>query len=158
MPDLSFHTWITIGLVISVVILLERSYRLIKHRDVEHLVIIDGLRSELLEVKQRLDTRTGVEEKKAKLGAIIEALRSSIREFVATKGSEEKRLALTALQNGVYTWLTENVGPAEAQAFIAATPSIPIPTSLPDKHMGPYQYASGRLVYLVNLVGTLDRG
>ena len=154
MPDFSFHTWITIGLVISVVILLEGSYRLIKQRETEHLAVTNGLRSELLELTQRLDTRARFQEQKVQIAQIIYNLRASIAQFVATT-SDENRSALIAVQNGAAEWLAENIGAAEAHAFAAADPCLAVPSTLRLDNSGPYQEACGRLSYLVRLVGTL---
>ena len=82
MPDLSLHTWLMIGLVVSVVILLEGSYRLIKQRDIEHLAVLTSLRSELLEAQQRMDTPLSLDyqavEKLAKQGAEIANLKAQL--------------------------------------------------------------------------------
>ena len=140
--------------IISVPILMSVAYGMLRvnysrFKALEE--IICGLRSELSDAQQRLNTRTRIQEQKAQLGNFLRQLKATIDEYAVT----HERSALDALEEYIYTWLTTNIGFPEAQLFQTAAPELPYPPGLPHSIAGPYQYASGRLKFLGDLLRTL---
>ena len=116
----------------------------------------ERLRQQLTDAQQKLDDREKRSEINTNIGLLLHTGKTLLDQFVVSRASDETRQKLNQWYQAVYSYLLNNLGIAQAEAFRSATPVMRALDGFPLKNGGTYQAVLGQIRFLGTLAITLS--